>query len=323
MKYIIIVEIGTNSIKAVVGVIDFHKLEFINEKIYYTRLGEKLATAKYLSYHAMSHNIAVLHELIDEYQRIYSTVEIFLLATQVLRTALNYQIFIQKVKLELGFEIIILSSREEAMCAFYSQYNQVFSTDLPMLVHFSNCGVLDIGGGSTELVYQNENHVLITQSFPLGAVFLKEKKALTSLYPFSIKDGKEHLTRFLKQINHIIQECVHSRILFKGEYLTVIGGTAVALAYLHKSCPQFNSNLLEGTILTIADIEAAYVKFINFNDHTILPGRADILPYGIAILLFFLAELKLEKIVVSCKGVRHGYLVMKTKIINLTPEPNN
>ena len=126
----LIIEIGTNSTKTVM----VDGLLYHDERVYSGRIGEGLYESNHLSEVAIERNISILREIFEYYKN-GKGVEVAIIATQALRTAVNCDVFCDRVMELFGVGVHVLSPEEESICAFYSQY--------PV----KNDVVLDIGGG--------------------------------------------------------------------------------------------------------------------------------------------------------------------------------
>ena len=303
----VIVEIGTNSTKSVVANSVDGKIVFEDERLYMGRLGEGLFETNCLSDVAIERNIDILREIVRVEERFALSQELHLLpslqrenvriiATQALRCASNHSVFTDKVKELFDIDIHILTPEEEATCAFYSQYPA------------RNGLVLDIGGGSTELIMESEQ--VVSKSFPIGAVFLKElcESAVDDFS--SIKEFIGYMFDLLKGYIDISDTHIGSRSL------TGIGGTFVTLVSIKRGLAPCDLALVEGTELVFDEIKNMLDIIIQNNKNSemkVIKGlpseRADIMPYGTVILLYIMRELNIAKAVVSCRGVRHGYCV--------------
>ncbi|MBM4764508.1 exopolyphosphatase [Bacillus sp. B15-48] len=87
-------------------------------------------------------------------------------ATAAIRQAVNKQEILKIVKAETGFDITILSGKEEA---YYGYFAVSHTTPIDEAV------TIDIGGGSTEITYFKKRKLIHSHSFPFGVVSLKEQ----------------------------------------------------------------------------------------------------------------------------------------------------
>jgi len=282
----------------------------LNQNVYYTRLGENLAKKKYLSKEVISRNLETIGKIIKDCQTyllskkhptLISRIEI--IATESLRSAKNNSEFTHDVKKKFGLDVRILSEQEEA---FYTYYSNKFPKNIP---------VLDIGGGSTELVFPLKTTTLkndlstrlsiSTHSFPVGSVYLKDlcKKNFIDFPNIEI---------FLEHNFQILKEIIHTQAfndnLKKNEMIIGVGGTFFNIAKFHVRKENINFKKMEGLVISIDDFKRILNEICNspfsfFKED----GSSDVLPFGVTIVLYLLPKLQVKKIIISCKGVRHGY----------------
>ncbi|MCL1826846.1 MAG: hypothetical protein FWG20_02290 [Candidatus Cloacimonetes bacterium] len=284
LKSTLIIEIGTNSIKSLIARKEGSDFTFQNIPPLYTRLGEGLHKEGLLSPLVIKRNIEAIAKIIEQ----SPAEEKVIIATQGLRTAKNAREVTDTVRERFNITIRILSAEEEAICSYHAVSDN------------RNPFVIDIGGGSTELICKTHVHNI---SCPVGAVFLKEMFPKT-FYEFTCIDdflfcAYKILKGFVKLENHSFIE----------NNLVGIGGTFTAIAMLYKELTVYEESVIDSTEISYDDIKkvlrAVYEATETFvkND-----GRSDILPFGIAIALFVMDAVKASQITVSTKGVRHGYV---------------
>lgn len=95
-------------------------------------------------------------------QRVYS------FATSAIRDAENGKEFVEKLKLETGYEVEVISGDREAELIYYGVRQALEMRSYSSLI-------IDIGGGSTEFIIANKDEILWKQSFLLGGARLLEK----------------------------------------------------------------------------------------------------------------------------------------------------
>lgn len=94
--------------------------------------------------------------------------KVYPFATSAIRDAVNGREFVEKVKLETGFEVCIIDGNKEAELIYYGVREAVKMDDHKSLI-------MDIGGGSTEFIIGDKNKIYWKKSFRLGAARLLEK----------------------------------------------------------------------------------------------------------------------------------------------------
>ena len=200
------------------------------------------------------------------------------------------------VRSETGFEIEILSGYEEAMFDYNGAIRDV-SLDQGLLV--------DVGGGSTELVFFKDKKVLYAHSIPIGSLNLYTN------YVKKIIPNKNEVNEMYKKVYSILENSIPFEKEYMSEPIVAVGGTARASASLYKklkktdSCDKFYSvDFFSKLIKQIEDKPQKLVHDILKNSperiHTFIPG---------IIILKCISELyENSTVVTSTYGVREGYL---------------
>jgi len=98
----------------------------------------------------------------------YDVQQVYAFATSAVREAVNGQEFVEKLKMETGFEVQVIDGDREAEFIYYGVREAAELSD-------ENSLIIDIGGGSTEFIIANKNKMFWKQSFLLGAARLLER----------------------------------------------------------------------------------------------------------------------------------------------------
>jgi exopolyphosphatase/guanosine-5'-triphosphate,3'-diphosphate pyrophosphatase len=223
--------------------------------------------------------------------------------TSALRDAKNRQEFIDFIKKTLALEIQVLSGNEEAELTYLGAVSEY-------LTHGGSkkYAVLDIGGGSTEIVTGSGSHVTSSSSIDIGSVRLTER-ILKFNPPSNI--ALDDAVQFVR--NHLVNIIPHSPDVNS----IGVAGTLTTLAALDLRIAEFDKNIVNRHILTIETIDRIFQELrpLTLDQlHSypqIHPSRADILLAGIIILRETLRKMNLSKITVSDRGLRYG-IVIKT-----------
>ena len=221
--------------------------------------------------------------------------------TSALRDAVNRQEFIDFIREQLSMEIRILTGHEEAELTYLGAVSEYLPHS-----RSDEYAVLDIGGGSTELVIGIGSIISSAVSIDIGSVRLTERILKTSP-PNGIS-----LDSAAKLIQDHIQ---HIPLLPTTTKLIGVAGTLTTLAAIDLRLPEFDRTLINGYILTGEAIERIFQELRHLTlDQLrrypqIHPLRADILLAGILILQEILRKVNLPHVIVSDRGLRYGILV--------------
>jgi exopolyphosphatase/guanosine-5'-triphosphate,3'-diphosphate pyrophosphatase len=218
----------------------------------------------------------------------FKTRKTLCVATSALRDAPNKNDFLKKVRDRLKLNIKVISGEKEAYFGAIACAN--------LLPKQTNALSVDIGGGSTELAFIDENNVSHTLSLKLGTVRLKE------LY-FDADNISDAIKYIDKQLENIPNENITT--------LIGIGGTfrAISSAIMRREAYPLNKiHAYECKTKTFSNYIEKVLKADEpqLKNLYIEPNRFDVIKPGTLILQRLLKKLDIKKIVTSGVGVREG-----------------
>ncbi len=293
------IDIGSNSIRLVVAhVLTGGQFRIVDEEREATRLVRHLGSTGRLDDEAIDKTIAGLKRF-SQLAHGQGVSQMKTIATCAVREADNGAEFVQRVRDETGLEVTVITAQDEARYAFRSVQGAFDITD-------RNIAVVDIGGGSTELVYASAGHVEKICSTPLGSVRLTELCG-GSLFG----DEPEKLVSY---IDRELKRRVRKRP-FAPSIVFGTGGTFTALASMIIAARKEDSQMIWGYRVTRADVRHVFYRLANMSpkERRNVPGlstdRADIIVAGLAIIDRVMARLKTNVLRVHTGGVRDGLLL--------------
>lgn len=300
------VDIGTNSVKMVMGWQNQGQIEIMDVPPIVTRLGQGVDTAGRLDERAIERTLQALNTFAIQARNAGVTV-IKAVGTSALRDASNGSEFVSKAENILGGTVEIISGDREARLV-YGTARQEATTMAP---DASTIVTTDVGGGSTEIVIGLSENILYCQSLQLGAVRLTER-VLTSDSPTE----KEVTTAM-----DIVDEALRDIPQISGDIAIIAsGGTVANLGAMHiaEQSPAFSRQdtfrVLHGLSLTNQEIVARIhrLRVLTLSERrTVLglePDRADVIIAGAIIQARILHHLKVGTLFVSVRGLRYGLL---------------
>jgi exopolyphosphatase/guanosine-5'-triphosphate,3'-diphosphate pyrophosphatase len=217
--------------------------------------------------------------------------------TSALRDASNRKDFCGFIRRATGISIEILSGDEEAEWTYRGAIGEgEASTD--------SFTVLDIGGGSTEIISGTRAKIQRKASLNIGCVRIAER-VLHTHPPTNemLSDAQSLIQNSLRTID--VRGTGESRVIG-------VAGTVTTLAAMRLQLPLYDRARVEGYVL---QRQAVKEEFERLNSMTIdelraipqiSPGREDILLGGVLILREFMEFADLEEITVSDRGLRYG-----------------
>lgn len=260
------IDCGTNSIKLLIGELP-HVLVRESRMV---RLGQAVDTTGELGEDALARTFAA----IDEYAALveqYDVTRIRFCATSATRDARNAEVFTKGVRERLGVTPEVLTGEEEAALVFEGAVGHLRSpVDEPVLV-------VDVGGGSTELVLGGE-HPEAAVSMDIGSVRLHERH----LHGDPPTPGQ--IAGCLADIDRHLDECP----VPLAEARSVIGtsGTIKTLAAGMLELPYYDRDAIDGAELGVAATEVYVDQLVAMTVAerraipTMHPGRADVIDAG-------------------------------------------
>jgi exopolyphosphatase/guanosine-5'-triphosphate,3'-diphosphate pyrophosphatase len=230
--------------------------------------------------------------------------KILAVATSAARDAKNGdELF--KIGRDLQIPIEIIEGSEEAEISFGGALVGFNTKDIPV-------GVIDIGGGSTEIISGLNGKILSAKSLNIGGVRLTEK--FISAQPVPESDQTKLKEYILDELKKFDQEVLSGKSTLFANFpgaaeLFAVAGTPTSLAAIEigQFIPEkvdgfkFDLNLLEKWQKIFASTSVEEKKQ-RYN----LGGRADIIYVGTTILLEFMKYFGFKELTVSTKGVRYG-----------------
>ncbi|WP_454063277.1 Ppx/GppA phosphatase family protein [Candidatus Nitrospira salsa] len=265
------------------------------------RLGEGVDQKGILNVEAMERVIHVL----GEWRKIIVRCQveaIVLVATSAVREANNQQEFLERVKLETGFSIDVLSGDEEARRTLLG-----IKFGLPPEVE--DYVGLDIGGGSTECIRISGDGPPVVTSLDIGVVRVTERC-------FQSDPPQEQDVIAAEQL---IKD--HLRPLQQGlsahAYVTLVGtaGTVTTLAAMAQQLARYEPARIHNYWLTLEKIrELEYVLRSRSSDQRthlsgLEAGREGVIVAGTIILRTIMETLGFARCLVSDYGLREGILI--------------
>ena len=167
MPKLAVLDIGTNSIHMVLAEVQpDYSYKILDRFKDMTRLGDGVFTSRCLSDQAMMRGLEVIRALVTlARNKGYEQIEA--VATSAVREARNGGEFLDHVAQQTGLVVRVITGAEEARLIFLGVQNSVALPERPTLV-------IDIGGGSVEVIVGNRETVFQARSLKLGAIRLKD-----------------------------------------------------------------------------------------------------------------------------------------------------
>ena len=300
------IDIGTNSTHLLIAQIDSELKSFsikFTEKST-TRLGERDEDGN-LTDESINRTLETLKRF-KEYCFSYGVKKILAAATSAVRESPNGKEFINKVKDEVGLQIELISGAEEARLIYLGVLSGM---DFQNKSHI----ILDIGGGSTELILANSEDTRALTSARVGAVRLKND----FLEDEPINNERiEFLKTFIMGSLEPAVGKIKRRIK-KNESITMIAtsGTAISLGNLISSGLGEPKQKMHGYKYTKDDLQSILQKLLQIssverrNIPSLSERRSEIIIPGGLILETCMEMLNINELTISERALREGIVV--------------
>ncbi|MDD9894186.1 MAG: exopolyphosphatase, partial [Gammaproteobacteria bacterium] len=155
------IDLGSNSFHLLIGEWEDGRIEIVERLSEKVQLGENVNSTGRISPDAFERGLSCLHRF-KLLMKQYPVQRYWALGTNTFRVAENTDEFIQAAKVK-GIDISVISGMQEAVLVYAGVMSSLPVTDTHRLV-------IDIGGGSTELIIGKKHERLLTESLTFGSV---------------------------------------------------------------------------------------------------------------------------------------------------------
>ncbi len=221
-------------------------------------------------------------------------------ATSASRRALNATTFAERVRKETGIVIRVISGEEEAALTWLGARQGLELPDGPV-------GVVDLGGGSTEIVVGERDVISLRTSLEIGTVRLTDQL----LEGGRGKVDPRALARLRASVDEVVSAVVWPVL---PRVLIAVAGTATTLAAMELGLPTYDGARVHGSRLSRAALRRWIDRLLQADPDerralaAVSPERADTLLSGACVLDAVLSCSRRETLLVSDRGLRHGAL---------------
>lgn len=299
------IDIGTNSFHLIVVKIgEKGSFKIITRDKEVVRLGKSSSDMKYISADAVYRAVITLKRfklICDSYNA-----EIRAVATSAVREAMNGEDFISEVFYKTGIKIEIISGYEESRLIYMGVLQS-----LP--VYGKKILLIDIGGGSTEMLVGEKGEVKYANSTKIGTVRLTERffpdKKFT---PDAVEEAKMYSRSLLFPVLRRIKEYSYDTVVGSSGTISTIGSI---IYFLHNPETEDDSYLNNYVYDrdALLQIVKKITRCLNVRQIEEIKGvdaqRTDIITAGVIILEQIFSGLDINRITVSNYALREGIIL--------------
>lgn len=295
------IDIGSNSIRLLVAEASPDgTYRILDDEKRTTRLAKNLAHSGRLAEEGVQQSLEALRHM-KAIADGYNLDRLDVIATSAVREASNSERFLNLVKHRLGLKISVISATEEGQLSFASAARHF---DLKAI----NAAVVDLGGGSAELIFAAKGLIEAIHSLPLGAV------RLTDSFLDSDPPDDNDVRRLRKHIRKCFKKNIGGPDFVPYEMIGA-GGTFVALANISMRRRGKTFGSIGGYEMTRSEVRHIfeYLRGLPLRDRRDVPGlhadRADIILAGVLVVERLMKLLHVNRLLIHDQGVRDGLLL--------------
>lgn len=295
------IDVGSNSIRLLVADCAADgTLAVVDELKSQPRLAAGLATTRQLAPAAIEEALRALERMRDVARR-REVAHLAAVATAAVREAENGPAFARRAQQILGVPLDIIDPEREARLSYRSIAHHFRIDDRRTVV-------LDIGGGSLEVVGAVRGLIESTRSLPLGAV------RLTDLQRAKQVTGTPDVPALRKRARRTLRAAGRWRE-WTGAQVFGSGGTFTNLGRIAAARRGLTTAAVHGIQVTTAEVEHLldWLGAMSPEERRTVPGlnpeRADIILAGLAVTCEILEQIDASAVTVSAFGIREGLLL--------------
>lgn len=296
-------DLGSNTFLCLVSEVENQKITKIySDEVEMVRLGQGLSASKKFHPEALvraKNTLTNFRRTLDREK----PEAILAMATSAARDAENKEELFKICK-DLNIALEIIPGEKEAEITYRGAVSGMQSAN-PRLI-------IDIGGGSTEFIFGEDQKILAGKSLDIGCVHLTEKFISAQPTPQNEIDQLQNFIR--EQLKQIIKLAPQTP-----KEILAVAGTPTTIAQVELG--GFDAVKIDGYILTQQGLETWLKKLTGMSVAEKIAigypeGRADVIIVGVITLLETLKAFNLKELTVSTRGVRYGVALELAKRFN-------
>ncbi|MGI9117787.1 MAG: hypothetical protein ACR2JV_09180 [Gaiellales bacterium] len=294
-----VIDMGTNSTRLLLADVEGGEIRELDRVLTITRLGAHVDRDGRLAETAMGRTRKAVTGYVEQARAANCDV-IFASATSAVRDSANGEAFMHALARDLGIPARVLSGDEEARATFRGVTSAQPSE--------GTTAVIDVGGGSTEVVLGRDGEVLGAVSLQAGCVRMTERWLNEDAV------GPDRLTVAREEIDNLLDRHLPPELLQPLDADPIaVAGTATTLAAIELGLPGYDSERIHGQRVSRDAVATWIAKLAPLTADqrramhpAIEIGRAPLIIGGALVLLAVLDALQADAYVASERDILHG-----------------
>lgn len=280
-----VIDVGSNSVRLAM----LADGKTLYKRLATTRLGGGLSVTGKISDDAIERTAKAISDF-NDFAKQEGAEKVLVFATAAVRSAVNREQFLNRVKELCGIVVDVISGELEAQCGLLGALKG------------KDGGIIDVGGASTEVTVQGGGQVLYSKSVNIGTV---------RLFDLAERDKAK--------LKKIISEKLSDYGAFSAKPYKMysIGGTATTIASVKHGLKEYDPAVTDGTVITLNEIFDMADKFLTLPVEEVRrvsgmePRRADVIGGGCLLMGEVMKHFGIDKITVSESDNLEGYYMLK------------
>ncbi|MEG1394950.1 MAG: Ppx/GppA phosphatase family protein [Clostridia bacterium] len=297
MEKIAIIDLGSNSLRLVlVDILDGGYFSVVDELKETVRLAQDMELDGFLQPVRVAKTIKTL-KMFRRLCDANNVEHIYAYATAAVRRAKNQRGFLDEVQAVTGIKLKVLTPDEEAQLVYQGVIN---SMDIPRGL------IVDIGGGSTQLIYYNRKTLLEHTTIPIGTVILTEMFNEEGVTPL------ERSTRIEEYVKTQLDQVPWLKELAPDIKFIGVGGSFRNLGKISRMLKKYPMDMSHNYVIPQTEFRGIYsnIRGLALDKTMKIKGlssvRADIFPAGLSEINAIIDYINVDELVVSGSGLREG-----------------
>jgi exopolyphosphatase/guanosine-5'-triphosphate,3'-diphosphate pyrophosphatase len=294
-RRVAVIDIGTNSTRVLIADVDAGRVSPLERRSTVTRLGRGVDLSGHLASEAIEDvcaAIAAYLELIEE----HGVERTETIATSAVRDADNGGAFVAELRERFALSARILDGEEEARATYLGATSEHPPSE-PTLV-------IDIGGGSTELVVGTGSEVSFHDSLQAGVVRHSERHIASD------PSTASELEALATDVRGLIEASLGAGL--EARQAIAVAGTPTSLAAVELELEPYDPSRVHGHVLALPQVQRMLSRLasVPLAERVEIPGlhpdRAPTIVAGVVILVEAMRAFDLERVTVSEHDILYG-----------------
>jgi exopolyphosphatase / guanosine-5'-triphosphate,3'-diphosphate pyrophosphatase len=292
-----VIDMGTNSTRLLVADVDDGRVREVARESTVTRLGRGVDTSGQLAMEAIEDVCAAVARYVGIYEE-FGAERVSTLATSAVRDADNREMFVAELRERFAIDARILDGAGEARLTYLGALAEREPRPETLVV--------DIGGGSTELVIGDGHDVDFYASLQAGTVRHTERHIAND------PPTASELEALAGDVHALIDEALAGSAVARADSGVGVAGTPTSLAAIEQELDPYDPELVHGYTLSLGSIQRMFSELAVMSlDQRLTvtglhPGRAPTIVAGVVILIQVMRAFGLDRIEVSEHDILWG-----------------